>query len=180
MVKIQYQFCSGPSEPPHNDEIECAAGETVQQLRERIAKRHHASPRMTVAAQEGVAEEILLAMTVSDVTREGLHLIFTDRPANLRWGYIALGALAAAVAAPVAVTAGVAALGFGAGGIAAGSWAAGFMASSGGAVTAGSACAVLQSIGAAGLGAAGTALAAGTGAVAGGAAAGALTSNRNV
>ncbi|KAG6556774.1 hypothetical protein Mapa_001720 [Marchantia paleacea] len=53
-------------------------------------------------------------------------------------------------AAPIAVPAVVAALGFTSAGIAAGSAAAGFMASYGGAVSAGSVCAVLQSIGATG------------------------------
>ncbi|KAG6556773.1 hypothetical protein Mapa_001719 [Marchantia paleacea] len=53
-------------------------------------------------------------------------------------------------AAPIAVPALAASLGFQSTGVAVGSWAAGYMASYGGVVSAGSTCAILQSIGATG------------------------------
>jgi len=90
------------------------------------------------------------------------------------WKMAGLGAvgLAAAVAAPFAVSAAVGALGFGAGGIASGSMAAGMMsaeaAASGGAIAAGGTVATLQSIGAAGLGVAGTTASVSGGALLGG------------
>eukprot|EP01118_Nematostelium_gracile_P010438 TRINITY_DN3594_c0_g1_i1.p1 TRINITY_DN3594_c0_g1~~TRINITY_DN3594_c0_g1_i1.p1 ORF type:complete len:274 (-),score=65.00 TRINITY_DN3594_c0_g1_i1:21-842(-) len=64
---------------------------------------------------------------------------------------IAIGVILGGAAAPVAITAIIAAIGFTSAGIASGSLAAGMMAASGGVVASGSAVAVLQSIGAVGL-----------------------------
>lgn len=90
------------------------------------------------------------------------------------WKMAGLGAmgLATAVAAPLAVTAAVGALGFGSSGVVAGSYAAGMMSAeavaSGGTIAAGGTVATLQSIGAAGLGVAGTTASVSGGALLGG------------
>lgn len=88
------------------------------------------------------------------------------------WALIGVATVAAAVAAPFAVTGIVGAMGFGIGGIEAGSIAAGMMSAealaAGGGVAAGGTVATLQSIGAVGLGLVGSSVAATTGAVAGG------------
>ena len=95
----------------------------------------------------------------------------------------ATAAVVGAVIAPIAVPAGVAALGFSSAGVVAGSAAATMQATMGGHVAAGGAFAIAQSIGAAGLSAAGTVATASVGAAAGAATAagvGALTSSAPV
>ncbi|KAF8918275.1 hypothetical protein BGZ58_004877, partial [Dissophora ornata] len=80
---------------------------------------------------------------------------------------IAIGAAVGAIVAPIALVAGVNAIGFTSAGIIAGTPAAGIMAASGGAVAKGSACAVLQSVGAVGLSVPGIIIVSGVGAAAG-------------